>query len=502
MPEVRNAMSQAIADLYYLRLDTTNNPLTGDLQLYKTEPTITFTDLGAATADEDWSIGTLDNDFIIENLDSDISGHIILDQHVYLRRTVPSPGVFTGYYGMYSDPTIAITAAVSSYFLIKDASSVTLSTAYGSFGIISAGATVTETGKLNLDAVYLFVNDMTIKSTAAGNPPSVHSFDSKPHLKANDATFDGACPEFAGFNDWATVEAAGGYEGTLSHWASLNARKFSAGGTPTYYMVYADGVGSYARVINKYTIFAEELMIREDNSGIAELVAQFIVYANPLTTADTVNCGMWLGKQSGGDYNYGIMLDGDGIGADIGFGRGNNVRGEGAAAGDSFAVAAGIVTFTDAAGLFTSAMVGEEIVISDAVSIENDGVFTIASYISATQITWANASGVAENFPEIGKWAIYSDPDARIYYDGTNLIIDPDVVGSGKVYIGTTGDDDLLLNDIEIDGDLNHDGTGVGFYGTAPITVPDVGGVKAGGTALTNLIAALVNLGLITDSTT
>lgn len=60
--------------------------------------------------------------------------------------------------------------------------------------------------------------------------------------------------------------------------------------------------------------------------------------------------------------------------------------------------------------------------------------------------------------------------DANIYYDGTNLIIDPDLVGSGRVLIGTTGNNDMLLNDIEIDGALNHDGTTVGFFGTAPAT--------------------------------
>jgi hypothetical protein len=58
--------------------------------------------------------------------------------------------------------------------------------------------------------------------------------------------------------------------------------------------------------------------------------------------------------------------------------------------------------------------------------------------------------------------------DANIFYDGSNLIIDPDLVGSGRVLIGTTGDDDMLLNDIEIDGALDHDGSTVGFFGTAP----------------------------------
>ena len=60
--------------------------------------------------------------------------------------------------------------------------------------------------------------------------------------------------------------------------------------------------------------------------------------------------------------------------------------------------------------------------------------------------------------------------DASLTYDGTNMLLDPDVVGSGRVLIGATGDDDMLLNDIEIDGDLNHDGSNIGFFGTAPTT--------------------------------
>jgi hypothetical protein len=39
--------------------------------------------------------------------------------------------------------------------------------------------------------------------------------------------------------------------------------------------------------------------------------------------------------------------------------------------------------------------------------------------------------------------------DALVYYNGTNLIIDPDNVGTGAVYIGATADDDLYLNDLQ-----------------------------------------------------
>ena len=47
-------------------------------------------------------------------------------------------------------------------------------------------------------------------------------------------------------------------------------------------------------------------------------------------------------------------------------------------------------------------------------------------------------------------------------------------------------------NDLEIDGDLNHDGSQVGFYGTAPVN-------KQTGVAVTEIAihAALVTLGLI-----
>lgn len=58
--------------------------------------------------------------------------------------------------------------------------------------------------------------------------------------------------------------------------------------------------------------------------------------------------------------------------------------------------------------------------------------------------------------------------DANIFYNGTDLIIDPDLAGGGRVLIGLTGNNDLLLNNIEIDGALNHDGSTVGFFGKTP----------------------------------
>lgn len=55
--------------------------------------------------------------------------------------------------------------------------------------------------------------------------------------------------------------------------------------------------------------------------------------------------------------------------------------------------------------------------------------------------------------------------------------------------------------ELEIDGDFNHDGSNIGFYGTAPIAKPTVTGSRGGNAALASLCTALANLGLITNST-
>src|SRR5258706_553886 len=49
-------------------------------------------------------------------------------------------------------------------------------------------------------------------------------------------------------------------------------------------------------------------------------------------------------------------------------------------AGDSFAVAAGVVTLTDAAALFTAADVGRTITIAGATTAANNGLFTITAF--------------------------------------------------------------------------------------------------------------------------
>ena len=71
--------------------------------------------------------------------------------------------------------------------------------------------------------------------------------------------------------------------------------------------------------------------------------------------------------------------------------------------GDSVTVGP-VQTLTDAAGLFTALHVGQSITVVGATNPTNNGTFTIASFISATQITYANATGVAETSAFI--WSI------------------------------------------------------------------------------------------------
>jgi hypothetical protein len=93
--------------------------------------------------------------------------------------------------------------------------------------------------------------------------------------------------------------------------------------------------------------------------------------------------------------------------------------------GDSFTAAAGIVTLTDAAGLFTASMVGRPITISGASTLSNNGTFVVASFISASQLTYANAGGVAEVFP--GTWLVGTP---RVSWGGNAL--------KGKFLVGAS----------------------------------------------------------------
>jgi len=190
------------------------------------------------------------------------------------------------------------------------------------------------------------------------------------------------------------------------------------------------------------------------NDNTTAQIVLGIKIAQPITTTGLWGrlCGLQIEPQTEGLINQGLWMMGDGIGSDLCLGAGDGT-GEIQCTfpPDNFAFAVGVVTLTDFGGAFTAAMVGRTIHIKGATTAGNNGTFVIASFIGATQVTWANAAGAAEAFT--GTYSVTGKGDACIYYDGSDLIVDPDALTAGdRVYIGATGDDDMLLNDIEIGG--------------------------------------------------
>ncbi len=141
---------------------------------------------------------------------------------------------------------------------------------------------------------------------------------------------------------------------------------------------------------------------------------------------------------------------------------------------------------TPAAGTFTTLTATTEAVIRGAA-----GTARAIYFRTGTTNRWAvfvNATG--ESGSEVGSdFAIGRYTDAGGWL-GTPLQI---FRSSGVVNITT---------DLELDGAFNHDGSTIGFYGTTPASKPTVFGSRGSNEALYELLNALANLGLITNSTT
>ena len=144
-------------------------------------------------------------------------------------------------------------------------------------------------------------------------------------------------------------------------------------------------------LVNAHTALTLVTPIPTDGSG-AE-------YAENLLAVDAVTGDGTITVEDGDLFpdpvvvgNYPILLGAGDIGTRSGV-------------GDSFAApAAPEIELNDAAGVFTSDLVGRPIRIAGATSLANDGLFIITRFISATQIAWVNAAGVVEAF--VGTWVV------------------------------------------------------------------------------------------------
>ena len=121
MPEIRNAITKTLADGLYLRLDTINGPLIGNLQISKNTPTLTFTD----TTGNDYSIVLNSSTLTISNIDSFTVGTIALDHIINIFPSATNTIAFVSKYGMISQPALSI-AAVSNYSVLVDNCNINL----------------------------------------------------------------------------------------------------------------------------------------------------------------------------------------------------------------------------------------------------------------------------------------------------------------------------------------------------------------------------------------
>lgn len=119
------------------------------------------------------------------------------------------------------------------------------------------------------------------------------------------------------------------------------------------------------------------------------------------------------------------------------------------------------------------------------------------------QIKLTATGGVGWNLISANN-ALFSVPDGTLmFYDGGDTVMALDSTNN-RVGVGTTSPAERLHVEggARVTGDLDHDGSNVGFYGSAPVAKATVTGSRASNAALASLLTALANLGLITNSTT
>jgi len=119
-----------------------------------------------------------------------------------------------------------------------------------------------------------------------------------------------------------------------------------------------------------------------------------------------------------------------------------------AGVGDSLTFATPTITLVDSAGTFAAGDVGKSIIISGATDPNNNGTFTIATRVSATEITYANAAGSTETSSFVyrvdltitGTGMASSSPDVTsVYITGTGAVtLTETAITAGGGSVGAT----------------------------------------------------------------
>jgi hypothetical protein len=139
------------------------------------------------------------------------------------------------------------------------------------------------------------------------------------------------------------------------------------------------------------------------------------------------------------------------------------------------------------------------------------GNTTIGDGTGARNITLDGAAANNRQFlyrtGGVNRWAVYANGTAE---SGSNAGSDFAIgrfsdagsfLGNAMV-ITRSNAKALLAGEVEIDGDLNHDGSNIGFNGATPVAKGTITGSRGGNAALASLLTFLHNRGDITNSTT
>lgn len=147
------------------------------------------------------------------------------------------------------------------------------------------------------------------------------------------------------------------------------------------------------------------------NKNYVDAVAQGLAVKLPVKAVAVSNVASLSGPQSVDSVslvaNDRVLLTAQ---SDVKFsGTGDSIDVLVGGTGDSLTFATGTVTLVDSAGAFTANDVGKRLTIAGASNSGNNGTFVIASYVDATSVTFANASGVTETSS-----FTYSSTDVRL----------------------------------------------------------------------------------------
>jgi hypothetical protein len=171
----------------------------------------------------------------------------------------------------------------------------------------------------------------------------------------------------------------------------------------------------------------------------------------------------------------------------------------------NWAAPSAIGSTTPAAGTFTTLTTSGNVLISGSGAefqiSAPAGSYRNTRYQTTVSGTPTNRFNVAvNNTAESGSNA-GSDFVIRAFDDSGTFLSQPFSI-TRSTGLASFGAGVYVTGDIELDGALNHDGSTVGFYGTTPASKPTVFGSRGSNEALYELLNALANLGLITNSTT